>query len=587
MKTNTFYNPKNQYNEPLASTPYVDAISGSINNKLNTFNTIKVKWINSGRGDNKFTDIKEYFVSLMDPSSPYYMDKEDLKIELGQTIYIIDKTVGTYVSWQEWICRYPNFEEQNENYNGYKIPLMIRLGNADSNLARHDIAGTVQLVHDLYEVEDWSEFLTKDYKGRLTTNPIEGKAVAPYALEAFVNADNEIRARLNRIEAEIEGSTLGDEVGFQNSRLGRLESIIGINGTCTNCGCDTNCSCNNANNKCTIFCRLNDAEDDLNSHMETLEEHHIQISTNTETIAEEIERAKAAESAETERAMAAEEAINNKLGPTPAENEIWYSAIWPNIVSIEDIIGRRDSSSEDTIWEAIDKYRGDINGISADIGKSGSTNTDTVWGSINAISTQIGNSDDNTSGGNTGNNGPTSRSIWSTINALSTQIGNIDSINSNNLWGSTNNNKNVINDLSTQIGSKDSTDPETIWGAINTYKSSASDDIDSNEIQILAIGDFQKLNDDNICTITVSKLLENESASSTEWSNVNVSSVKIKRPDGTMEVIYPYILYKGAINGQVDNRKIEVIYNEGESNTEVEILINAFKSISKRIVKAE
>lgn len=328
MKTNTFYNPKNQYNELLASEPYVkakdaildakidteienrEAADKSIHNKIDTLNTIKVKWINAGRGDNKCSNIEDYFVSLIEPSSPFHVDSEKLKVELGQTIYIIEGKDDS-TTYEEWICLYPDFSEHHDTYKDYEIPVMVRLGAVDSILARENSPGSVQLVHNLYEVEDWSKYFATDFEGNVTHRPIKGEAVAPCALKAFVEADNEIigsleleiaarkeaveteeaaridedntiKARLDKIEAEIEGSSVEEEIGFQDSRLDRIEAAIGMNHHhCDNCGCehshctcnDDKCSCSDAKDKCTIYCRLNDIEGDLEEHMNILEEH--------------------------------------------------------------------------------------------------------------------------------------------------------------------------------------------------------------------------------------------------------------------------------------------------------------------------
>lgn len=342
MKTNTFYNPKNQYNELLASVPYVnaensaldkkftdeitriderietesknyEAADNAIHHKIDTFNTIKVKWINADRGDNKWSNIKDYFRSLLEPSVSNPVDYEVLKVELGQTIYIIEGKDDTN-TWEEWVCLYPDFEQNHEVYEGCNIPVMIRLGAVDSILATSDAPGSVRLIHNLYEEEDWKKYFATDYEGNITHKPVKGEAVAPCALKAFLDADKNIiknledeiiarkdaisaevsarseedkviNERLDRIEKEIDGSTVENELGFQGSRLDRIEAAIGINHQhCDNCGCEhDSCSCSDATNKCTIYCRLNDAEDDLQEHMNIFEEHHERIEGLEET----------------------------------------------------------------------------------------------------------------------------------------------------------------------------------------------------------------------------------------------------------------------------------------------------------------
>lgn len=353
MKTNTFYNPKNQYNELLASVNYVnaedsaldkkftdeiarvdgridtetenrDAADNAIHHKIDTFNTIKVKWINADRGDNRWSNIKDYFRSLLEPTAATSVDREALKVELGQTIYIIEgKDDAT--TWEEWVCQYPNFDQNHEDYEGCKIPVMIRLGAVDSILATADAPGSVRLIHNLYNEVDWSKYFATDYEGNISHKPIKGEAVAPCALKAFVDRDNEISDKLSKeisdrenvdtsirtdinaalekltsdyiaadntldkrltsLEVEVGGSTIDDEVDKHDSRLDRIEAAIGMNHQhCDNCGCEhdqcsthDSCSCSDATNKCTIYCRLNDAESDLQSHMDTLEAHDERI----------------------------------------------------------------------------------------------------------------------------------------------------------------------------------------------------------------------------------------------------------------------------------------------------------------------
>lgn len=277
MKTNTFYNPKNQYNELLASVPYVDGKEAALDTKIEevvsdreaaekeiyhtieTLNTIKVKWINAGRGDNKFSNINDYFLSVLDPTSPLFMPIDELKVELGQTVYIIEGTDNPDESYEEWICQYPNMEITASD----GTPKMVRLGAVDSILAREDSTGSVSLVHNLYDTEDWSQYFATDYEGNLTHKPIKGKAVAPCAMKAFVDADKELRSsqtslenRVLNIETELGGSTVESEIGRQDSRLDKIEAVIGINGCCDPDGCDTSSgSC--CEGDCNIFCKLN------------------------------------------------------------------------------------------------------------------------------------------------------------------------------------------------------------------------------------------------------------------------------------------------------------------------------------------
>lgn len=357
MNTNTFYKPKNEFGELLASIPYVtdktnetraelkevinnetfireaednnirtifkgeverlDSCDKEIHNKIETFNTIKVKWINADRGENKCSNIDEYFKSVLDENSIFYKSPEELRVELGQTIYIIEGKDDEGESgeshkkhtYEEWVCLYPDLSITEDG-----LPIMIRLGAIDSILARHNSPGSVKLVHNLYgESVDWSKYFELDYNGNLKHNePIKGEAVAPCALRAFYDADQEIidslemevdsrrnedksireefntaitkltndyivadnqlhadletavstikkdytiadanlSERITTIEKELEGSEIENNVGIHGSRLDRIEAAIGINGYCMNCG-KTECCCHkDASNDC-------------------------------------------------------------------------------------------------------------------------------------------------------------------------------------------------------------------------------------------------------------------------------------------------------------------------------------------------
>lgn len=466
MKTNTFYNPKNQYNELLASVPYVnaedaavdakftseinrvderinteiedrEAADQNIHHKIETLNTIKVKWINADRGDNKCSNIEDYFVSLIEPSSTFHISEEELKVELGQTIYIIEgkDDVETY---EEWICLYPDFTQHHIDYNGCKIPVMVRLGAVDSILAREESPGSVQLIHNLYNEEDWSKYFATDYEGNVTHRPIKGEAVAPCALKAFVEADKEIigsleleiaarkdaiaaeevtraeedtaiKARLDKIEAEIEGSTVEDEIGFQDSRLDRIEAAIGMNHHhCDNCGCEhahcscegDKCSCSDAENKCTIYCRLNDAEDDLQVHMDILESHNGRIENLealTESHSTEIENLKA-EDADIRTDFTNEvNRLDERIGN--AEKDIESNKQY--IQTVESILNEEKDRSiaEDNSLtakietESLTRETSD-NAIWSEIGEKTNAADGTIWKEIKEIQEEIGNQDE-------------------------------------------------------------------------------------------------------------------------------------------------------------------------------------------------
>lgn len=554
MKTNTFYNPKNQYNELLASVPYVnaensaldrkftdeitrvneridaesksyEAADNAIHHKIDTFNTIKVKWINADRGDNKWSDIKDYFRSLLEPSASNPVDHEMLKVELGQTIYIIEGKDDTN-TWEEWVCLYPDFEQNHEVYEGCNIPVMIRLGAVDSILATSDAPGSVRLIHNLYKEEGWEKYFATDYEGNITHKPVKGEAVAPCALKAFLDADKNIiknledeitarsdedkaiNERLDRIEKEIEGSTVEDDLGFQGSRLDRIEAAIGINHQhCDNCGCEhDSCSCSDATNKCTIYCRLNDAEDDLQEHMNILEEHNERItnleeltSSHTKNISdlqtedglirtlieEEAERLENLINGNTERiemAVANIESVSTELSEESAraiaaEAQI-DKKLDEKIKKCEDAddifraeIGEKTLPADGTVWS-------EIKNIQSAIGVQDAPHEDTIWVRINNNKKELYDKID----GEISRSKEVDEDHGSRISVLETDIENIE----------------------TEIGTKESTDIN-IWHSIHTeIKDRASADTAlSNDIANALVS--AKTYADELKTVTLSE----------------------------------------------------------------------------------
>ena len=512
MKTNTFYNPKNQYNELLASEPYVkaedaildakidteienrEAADKSIHNKIDTLNTIKVKWINAGRGDNKCSNIEDYFVSLIEPASSFHVDSEKLKVELGQTIYIVEGKDDS-TTYEEWICLYPDFSEHHVDYNGCKIPVMVRLGAVDSILARENSPGSVQLVHNLYEVEDWSKYFATDFEGNVTHRPIKGEAVAPCALKAFVEADKEIigsleleiaarkeaveteeaaridedntiKARLDKIEAEIEGSSVEEEIGFQDSRLDRIEAVIGMNHHhCDNCGCehshctcnDDKCSCSDAKDKCTIYCRLNDAEDDLQTHMDTLEEHRERLeSLESITTAHEEEIGNLKEEDEAIRTLIDTEVtrLDEKIDGNVERLDGRINEANVNIAANKEHIERVETDLNVEKKRSLDED----NAIWAEIGESTLPAEGTIWSEIKGIQNAIGTQD-----------APLDDTIWQRIynnnEAFKAEVSRSTKEDEklDNRATALESNVKEIND---EIGAKQPTDV-TIWGSIH------------------------------------------------------------------------------------------------------------------------
>ncbi len=168
-----------------------------LDNKIDTFKTIAVKVIEND-------SIESYFQQVIQNKE---MTLEELKVELGRTVYIIkgsDDNISGKNTYEEYICINPEILDENGR------PEMVRLGAVDSILARYEDPtkgsrmGSVELVHNLYTGDDevWGKYFTRDLEGNHIEEPVPGKAVAPCTLRAFWKADEELRNADIRIENE-------------------------------------------------------------------------------------------------------------------------------------------------------------------------------------------------------------------------------------------------------------------------------------------------------------------------------------------------------------------------------------------------
>ena len=168
-----------------------------LDNKIDTFKTIAVKVIEND-------SVESYFQQVIQNKE---MTLEELKVELGRTVYILrgtDDNISGKTTYEEFICINPEILDENGR------PEMVRLGAVDSILARYEDSskgsrmGSVELVHNLYTGDDevWGKYFTRNLEGNHIDEPVPGKAVAPCTLRAFWKADEELRNADIRIENE-------------------------------------------------------------------------------------------------------------------------------------------------------------------------------------------------------------------------------------------------------------------------------------------------------------------------------------------------------------------------------------------------
>lgn len=350
----------------------------ALDNKIDTFKTITVKVIEND-------SIESYFQQVNQNKE---MTLEELKVELGRTVYILkgsDDNISGKNTYEEYVCINPEILDENGR------PEMIRLGAVDSILARSEDKtqgfrmGSVELVHGIYdETFRWEDYVIQNLDGKI--EPAPGKAVAPYALLQFKQADEEIRTNLANTAADIRSEFANadkvlasdiaalqekdasldvdivnaniriDEIkqelmgtaeatDYSGSRIDKIEEAIGISG-CPKCGREACDHDDPGKNQCTIYCRLKDIETDIidlerniNDEQERAIEREDEIENN---LTEENERAIAREdeiestltnalSEENKRAIAREDGIETTLSKalteeikrsTDKENEI-------------------------------------------------------------------------------------------------------------------------------------------------------------------------------------------------------------------------------------------------------------------------
>lgn len=514
QRQNKFFNPRNQFDEILASEAYVDTqdkvLEGkidSVNSSLSNRATINVITIVG------FNDIYDYLTDRIEKikRGETLQTPEEFKVELGQTIYLLPGKDDAD-KHEEYICR--DRETINWLEEHPSPPPMVRLGAFDSNMAREATEtdtgyGSVKLIRNLYGHHvDWDNFYEKDHADKPKDVPVKGQAVAPCALEAFFKADEEIRndfadedkrIRLefeeadavvrsefenadteinNRIDAiitelggqigdiadELDGSRIDmiEEVNeTQNTEIKNIKKIIGMGDCCCSDGCDScscsdDCECHDIEklNGCSIICKIANMDEQINTNSENdiIQEERLELIENVIGI-------ESGEEPDIKDGSILTQLDTIKSGLAEAEGNINSNSI--RIQDLEATIGDKETETADkeTVWNNLYKVEEEIEVINKDInGIQGSI--DGIQGTIGDIQEEIGKKDSSEINEDT---------VWSYLRLLKGETGtntqdienledNIgdkdsDSKSNNNLWSYCRWNDNNIKDLQSDTNS--------------------------------------------------------------------------------------------------------------------------------------
>lgn len=510
----------------------VVAGDASLDNKIDTFKTITVKVVQSD-------SIDSYFQQVIQNNE---MTLDELKTELGRTVYLLpgsDDNITTAKTYEEYICLNPEILDKNGR------PEMVRLGAVDSILARAEDKtqgfrmGSVELVHGIYdETFRWEDYVIQNLDGKL--EPAPGKAVAPYALLQFKQADEEIRTNLANTAADIRSEFVAadealasdiaalqekdasldvdivnaniriDEIkqelmgtaeatDYSGSRIDKIEEAIGISG-CPKCGREACDHDDPAKDQCTIYCRLKDIEtdiQDLEGNINDEQDRAIAREDEIEnSLTEENERAVASEDeirealiVEVDRAVAREIEIENNLNAEVARAKAAETVLTTDLNAE---IARSTSKDE--------KLAGSIKNINDTIGTHDSSSTKTIWETIDdnfASSTALTESkfteaktgiDANSKAiedinGTIGSRGSSStKSVWETIDDNFTENNAFTEGKFNEAKGLIDTNTGDITTIKGVIGDKNAStiNTDTLWGSIKK----SADDISNNTTNI-------------------------------------------------------------------------------------------------------
>lgn len=527
MKTNTFYNPKNQYGELLASTPYVDNKNNELSDFIKNKASFNIKII---EGDS----IEKYFENIW--KEPITQDEiNKLKIELGQTVYILqgrdDENTGLK-TYEEYICLHPTligFDKQ---------PEMIRLGAVDSIIARENNFGSVQLIHNLYNDNvDWSEYYAKNWDGKIDTHtPAPGKAVAPCALRDFYEADINLSADISAVNVNL-GETISrvenletlttgndakikriiDELGgiiednkaeITDSRIDKneelineLRKVVGLgphdcNSSSTSCNCGHECKFDTEED-CCLICKVNNLDDAVNTNADSLvnlsdalddfkESTEASLETNTNSILnlETIIGTKRDTTKEQSLSgyVAELDSLSQNLQSQITDNDIDISKIYSEIG--DPINNNPSNENSASLWANILQNREDIK-VSNNAIKTINGNLETINNTIPDINTAIESA--NTAINKLFSEKADVSKVTAEIQSVTKQIEETEdkvininkeigdktsSDTSDTLWGSAKVNSDKIKHLELSLGNKEDGDSSaSAWANINKLQS--------------------------------------------------------------------------------------------------------------------
>lgn len=564
----------------------VVAGDASLDNKIDTFKTITVKVVQSD-------SIDSYFQQVIQNNE---MTLDELKTELGRTVYLLpgsDDDITTTKTYEEYICLNPEILDKNGR------PEMVRLGAVDSILARAEDKtqgfrmGSVELVHGIYdETFRWEDYVIQNLDGKL--EPAPGKAVAPYALLQFKQADEEIRTNLANTAADIRSEFVAadealasdiaalqekdasldvdivnaniriDEIkqelmgtaeatDYSGSRIDKIEEAIGISG-CPKCGREACDHDDPAKDQCTIYCRLKDIETDIqdlegniNDEQERAIEREDEIETTLSNALTE----------ENERAITREDEIEGALAKeikrsTDKENEISeaLTAETDRAVARENEIENKLTSDLNVEIDRAKAAEGVLTAnLNNEIARSTSKDKE-LTDSIEDINDIIGTHDSSST-----------KTIWETIDDNFTSSTTLTESKFNEAKTLIDANSKVIEDINNTIGSRGSSSTKSIWETIdanfienNAFAENKFNEtrglINTNITDIASIKDV--IGDRTATTINTDTLWGSIKKSSTDISN-NATNIA-----NNLEQINKNTDSINTINGKIDTAEAAI-----------------------------
>ena len=604
----------------------------ALDNKIDTFKTITVKVIENDSiesyfqqvNQNKEMTLEELKVEL--GRTVYILKGSDDNIS-GKNTY------------EEYVCINPEILDENGRPEMVRLGAVDSILARCEDPSKGSRMGSVELVHNLYTGDDevWGKYFTRDLEGKHIEEPVPGKAVAPCTLRAFWKADEDLRKADERIEKEYkeadealkstlesadaqireefkaadtqlkidfeaadakltedinnlraEDTSLSDRINaiktelmgtteatdYSGSRIDKIEEAIGISG-CPKCGREACDHDDPTKDQCTIYCRLNDIETDIqdlegniNDEQERAIEREDEIETTlSNALTEENERAIARENeiegalakeikrstdkeneisealtAEADRAVTRENEIENNLTSNlnaeinrakAAENtlttdlnaEITRSTskdenLELSIKGITDTIGTHDSSSTKTIWETIDDNFASSTALTESKFNEAKTLIDTNSKVIEDINNTIGS-----------RGSSSTKTIWETIDANFTENNAFTENKFNEARVLINTNITDITSIKDVIGDRTATtiNTDTLWGSIKK----SSTDIFNNATNIANNLKQINKNTDSINTIN-GKVNAAEAAISTHTSDITAITGRLTNAENSI-----------------------------------------------------